>query len=217
MTSSQPNTFFVSHIYFGFAINFNEKAINNPLPRKNLNPLLLSSVILAFMSLEAFVHEYMSINQMFPENPEDLKYSLSTKIKNIIGAPYSGQEPYNSVKLLGEMRHALVHINPSIEMKSFESCGLDKRSQPQTKLDQEFSTRYCIPDDCEIAISAIRPITEEGANWASDTTFLMMRQIENIGKKKKMKSVLDIIEKGDVKINYYKLRSRYFKNKYPLM
>lgn len=206
---------FISHIYLGFAVNYSNAAARNPIDEKNLDPRLLASILFSYFSLEALVHEFMTENSLIPDDDwEQMKYPLTDKIKRIIGSLLTSREPYNSAKILEKLRHSLVHFKPEMNFINWTEGGVQKRAADKTPLDQELTTRFCISEDTDVAISAFRPITVEGTKWACDTVFLMARQIEKVANNEGKKGLFQIYA-IDSKCAFvtYNIRSKYFKEK----
>lgn len=210
---------FVSHIYFGFAVDYSDTAANNPTDEKNLDPRLLASILFSYFSLEALIHEFMAWNSLIPDDPKqrekEMKCPLTDKIRRIIGPSLASREPYNSAKILEKLRHSLVHYSePAMDFINWTEDGIQKRAAVETKLDRELKNRFCIPKDTNVAISIFRPITIEGTRWACDTVFLMARQIEKVANNEGKKGLFQIYAL-DSKCAFvtYNIRSKYFKRK----
>jgi len=142
-----------------------------------------------------------------------MKIPLTDKIKKIIGPTLTGQEPYNSVKILEKLRHSLVHFRPEAEIITIEEEGVLKRTESKTPLDNDLKIRYCIPENSDIAISAFRPITVEGTKWASDSVFLIAHQIEKVAYDQGNKGLFQIYTLAKCRLVTYQIRSKYFKEK----
>jgi len=214
-TKSQPKSMaFVSHIYFKFAVEYSEAVIKNPYNTNNLDPRLLASICFSYFALEAMVNEYICFNNLIPENLEDMKIPLTDRVKKIIGF-LAGKEPYNSLKILEKLRHALVHFYPEIEfINNYSKNGVLKRNAVELKIENDLKNKFCIPENTDIALFPFRSITTECSKWACDTVFLTTRQIEKIANKERKKGLFGIynIENNCAFITY-EVRSKYFKGK----
>ena len=192
--NKEPGTGFaiISHFYFGFALDYIQAALKAPIAKDNLDSRILASILFSFFSLEAYINEFFAFNSLLDDKIKKNKPSLTDKIKKLANSSITSKEPYNSTRILEHLRHSLVHFNPEFDFNKFTENGVLKISSTETWLEAELSTRQCIEECSNIAISEFRGITLEGAKWATDTVYLMVRQIDKIATEKRMKSIYRI-------------------------
>lgn len=202
----------ISHLYFEYAINYSNAAMNQPMVNHNFDSRLIASILFSYFSLEAYTNEFMASNSLLTNEIKNEKPSLTERIKKIIGPNHSGNEPYNSTKILEQLRHTLVHVNPELEFTVTTNSDNTKIKGIETKIESEWSTRFLINKDA--AIMEFKPITVDCTKWAMDTVFLMAHKIDKLSIKKQMKSIFKIFN-TDPKCKFvsYKISSEYFRRK----
>jgi hypothetical protein len=202
-------------MFFPFAIRYSELALEQPHDKPYLDSRLLASLLFSHMTLETHLNELLTINKVLLTTREKSKKSFTNKLKDFLkDGGLGSQEPYNSVKLLDELRNHLVHAHPVANFEEWEESGVQKRSAVAHLLEKEFRARSCIPEDSDIAVFPLRAVTVECTNWACDTVYLMVLQLDKLARKRGYKQVLPIIERGGetVFLNYV-VRSKYFAHK----
>ena len=225
MEKSEPQLGWATHspFYFTYAVNYSD--ISDEGFSINLSPRIHAAVLFSYFALESFIYELMGLHKLVPDDFNQLREALTKKIKNFIGSDLASREPYGSVKVLENLRHALVHLFPIYHFVSWVERGVQKRSAIESEVNQDLKKalsglrkRGCIPPESEIAVPQLRTLTPGTAKWACDTVFLMFHQLDTAAKSIVSKSMFRLFKMGNHKvIQNYQVRSRFFQERSDLV